>query len=102
MKGTGKVTLEDVAGFCAVMDCSVELGCPESGFIRVDGSGLVLNRYTYGRFMLFNETAGLPSPARVVEQATIFRVIRGETVELLSRQDFLEQLERIRRLTAQA
>lgn len=93
------MTLEDVAGFCALKDCSVELGDPESGFIRVDGSGQILNRYTYGRFMLFNETSGLASPAQVLEGASIFRVRRGDTLELLTREDFEEQLERIRRLT---
>ena len=93
------VTLEDVASFSELKDCSIELGDPGVGFIQVDGSGVVRNRYTYGRFMLFNETSGLPSPHQVLAAASIFRLTRGNTLESLDREEFETQLERIRKLT---
>ena len=94
----GIVTLEDVASFSELKDCSIELGDPGVGFIRIDGGGVIRKGYTYGRFLLFNETSGLPSPEEVLAAASVFRVTLGSTLELLTREQFEKQLERIRKL----
>ena len=93
------LTLEDVASFSQLKDCSVELGDPGVGFVQIDGGGVVRSGNTYGRFLLLNETSGLPSPREVLAGASIFRVTRGATLELLNREQFESQLERIRKLT---
>lgn len=90
------MTLDDVANYCEFKDTAVFLGDPKVGFIRVNGAGVQRNVSNYGRFLAFNELAAMPSPQKVLEAATLFRIERGSESRTLTRQEFEEELEAFR------
>lgn len=83
--------IRDLADFCEFKDCDVALGDPEVGFIRVDGTG-VKHQYNYNRYLAHNELS-LPSPQRVLDKASIFKVQVGDEARVLSREEFQKELQ---------
>ncbi len=89
------MTISDIADYCALKDCTVTLGDPAIGFIDVDGGGN-RSRSNFARFLSLNELSALPSPLRVVEDATSFRVSLGRGTRTLSRVEFEKELRTLR------
>ena len=90
------MVIEDIFDFCEVKDCEINLGDPQVGFIQIDGSGLKrLNNYH--RNLSHNELSAFPYPDRVVKQASIFTIQRGQETETLDRAQFERELEDFRR-----
>ena len=89
------MVIEDIVNFCEVKDCEINLGDPQVGFIQIDGSGFKrLNNYH--RYLSFNELSAFPFPDRVVKQASIFTIQRGQETETLDRAQFERELEDFR------
>ena len=90
------MVIEDIASFCEVRDCEINLGDSQVGFIQIDGNGLKrLNNYH--RYLSLNELSAFPSADKVVKQASIFTIRRGQETETLSRAQFERELEDFRR-----
>lgn len=88
------MTIDDIANYCEVMDCTVQCGSPEDGFVSVDGTGLRLNRNNYRRFLMFHELGALPSPRKVLEKATTFKIQEESGERALTRPEFEEELQK--------
>ena len=90
------MTIEDVADYCEFKECAVLLGDPNVGFISVDGGGYQ-KRNNFARFLSLNELSALPSPKKVLEKATSFRVQlpKGETA--MTREEFEGELSAFRK-----
>lgn len=86
------MTIQDIADFCEFKDCEVSLGDPEVGFIPVDGTG-VRRQYNYNRYLAHNELSGLPSPRRVLDKASVFKVRTGDQVQVFDREQFQRELQ---------
>lgn len=69
------------------------VGGPGVGFVRIDGGGVV-NTTNYKRFLSLNEMASCPSPERVVDEATVFRIHRDGQEETLNREEFERDQQR--------
>ncbi len=94
-QGSLDLIIEDIVNFCEVKDCQINLGDPQVGFIQIDGSGLKhLNNYQ--RYLSLNELSDFPSPDRVVKQASIFTIQRGQETETLDRAQFERELKDFR------
>ncbi|RPI27117.1 MAG: hypothetical protein EHM61_09540 [Acidobacteria bacterium] len=89
------MTISDVADYCAVKDCTVALGDPAVGFIEIDSGGYKY-RPNYSRFLSLNELSALPSPTKVVEQASSFNVNLSRGTMVMSRTEFEEELRAFR------
>ncbi len=89
------MTISDIADYCALKDCTVTLGDPAIGFIQVDSGGN-RSRANYARFLSLNELSALPSPLKVLNGATSFRVNLARGTMALSRQEFEEELRTLR------
>jgi len=89
------LTISDIADYCALKDCAVTLGDPAVGFIDVDSGGY-RSRPNFARFLSLNELSALPSPLKVVKDATSFRVNLGRGNRTLSRAEFEEELKTLR------
>ncbi len=89
------MTISDIADYCALMDCAVTLGDPAVGFIDVDSGGY-RSRPNFARFLSLNELSALPSPLKVVKDATSFRVNLSRGNRTLSRAEFEEELRTLR------
>lgn len=87
------MTIDDIADFCQYKDCTVAAGGPETGFIRIDGTGLENRAYTWNRFSMLHEVNALPSPAKALEKATIFRISKEESTTAFNREEFERMLE---------
>jgi len=85
------LTISDIADYCALRDCNVTLGDPAVGFIEVDSGGY-RSRPNYARFLSLNELSALPSPLKVLKEATSFRVNLSRGPSTLSRTQFEEEL----------
>jgi len=85
------MTLEEISDYCRLRDCQVRLGSSDTGFILVSSGGLESSN-NYGRFLALSELRGLPSPARVIRQAELFRVDGPEGSRDLNREDFEREL----------
>ena len=86
------MTLEEIADYCRLRDCQVWLGSSDTGFILVSSGGLESSN-NYGRFLALSELRGLPSPARVIRRAELFRVDGPEGRRELNREAFRRELE---------
>ncbi len=86
------MTLEEISDYCRLRDCQVRLGSSDTGFILVSSGGLERSN-NYGRFLALSELRGLPSPARVIRQAELFRVDGPEERRELNREAFQQELE---------
>ncbi|HXK62663.1 MAG TPA: hypothetical protein PLP42_22485 [Acidobacteriota bacterium] len=89
------MTISDIADYCALKDCTVVLGDPAVGFIEVDSGGYKY-RPNYARYLSLNELSALPSPQKVVAQASSFRVHLSRGTRVMSREEFEEELRDIR------
>lgn len=89
----GRVTLDEITNFCEFKECTVSLGDPEAGFIRVDGNGVQTRFNNYRRFLAHHELAALPSPKQVLEKATVFRIEENGQTRTLSREEFQAELQ---------
>ncbi len=89
------MTISDIADYCAVKDCTVTLGDPATGFIEIDSGGYK-SRPNYARFLSLNELSALPSPPKVLKDATSFRVNLSRGTRMLSRAEFEEELRALR------
>jgi len=89
------LTISDIADYCALRDCTVTLGDPAVGFIEVDSGGY-RSRPNYARFLMLNELSALPSPPKVLKNATSFKVNLGRGPMTLSRAEFEEELRTLR------
>jgi len=89
------LTISDIADYCALKDCTVTLGDPAVGFIEVDSGGY-RSRPNYARFLSFHELSALPSPLKVLKEATSFRVNLSRGPSMLSRPQFEEELRTLR------
>lgn len=87
------MTLEEIKSYCEFTDCTVSFGSSEAGFVTLDG-GVHTKYNNYRRFLAHNELSGLPSPAKVLESATIFKIRRGEKTEEISREEFEKRLKK--------
>lgn len=89
------MVIEEITSFCEFKDCEINLGDPQVGFIQIDGSGIKrLNNYH--RYFSLNELSAFPSPDRVVKQASIFTIQRGQETETLDRAQFERELKDFR------
>ncbi|MEE8583711.1 MAG: hypothetical protein V3T83_02550 [Acidobacteriota bacterium] len=87
------MTVEEIADYCEFKNCQIRLGDPATGFIRIDGNG-VQEASNYGRFLSLNELAAAPSPRKVVESATVFKVRHVGGERSLARQEFEAEYQR--------
>ena len=87
------MTIDEIADYCQFKGCAVRVGSPDSGFVEVDGNGIRRSN-NYRRFQSLNEMAGAPSPARIVETATVFKIRRGSEEKVLDGEEFRAELER--------
>jgi len=90
------MTIEDVADYCEFKDCAVVLGDPSVGFVSVDGGGYQ-KRNNFSRFLSFNELSALPSPNKVLEKATTFRIQLPGGENVLTREQFEQELSAFRK-----
>ena len=89
------MTISDIADYCAVKDCAVTLGDPAVGFITVDSGGCS-SRPNFARFLSLNELSALPSPLKVLKDATSFRINLTRETRSLTRAEFEEELQALR------
>ncbi len=81
------MTIDEIANYCEFKDCQITLGDPAAGFVRIDGNGLQ-KASNYRRFLSLNELAAAPSPRKVLESATVFKVRSGGGERSLARKEF--------------
>lgn len=86
------MTIGEIASYCEFLDCRVSLGDPQVGFIQIDGTGVLNHSYTFGRFNMLHELAGLPDSRDVIQKATLFKVSLGDSERSLSREEFSAEL----------
>lgn len=86
------MTIDEVANYCEFKDCTVSAGDPEAGFVHIDGTGVENRSYTWGRFNMLHEVSSLPSPRKVIEKASVFKIRRGASVRTLTREEFERDL----------
>ena len=89
------MTIDDIANYCQVKGCRVHLGSPESGFITIDGEGVLSRLNNYRRFLALNELASLPNSGKVLETATRYTIESDAGSRLLERAEFEDELERL-------
>lgn len=87
------MTVDEIANYCEFKDCQVTLGDPAAGFIRIDGNG-VRKASNYNRFLSHNELAAAPSPRKVLDSATVFKIRRGDADQQLTRPEFEADYQR--------
>lgn len=94
------MTIDEISNFCEFKDVVVSLGSPETGFIAIDGSGLVTKQNNYRRFLMLHELASLPAPRKVLSTATLFQIHQGSELRELDRSEFEAELQRFQALVA--
>ena len=94
----GIVSIDDIASYCEVKDCTVSFGDSESGYVTIDGGGVTGKFNNYRRFLMLNELSSLPDPHKVLEESKTFRVTSSEGLNTLSREDFEQELSRFQKM----
>lgn len=92
------MTVDDIANYCEVKDCQVTFGDAETGFVRVDGTGVTGPYNNYRRFLAHHELSALPNPDKVLAATTTFVVEANCNRQSLSREDFEVDLKRFQEL----
>ena len=84
--------IKDIISFCAVKNCEINLGDPQIGFIKINGSGLERSN-NYQRYFSLNELSSFPSPEKVIKEASIFIIHLGQKSKTLDRIQFEQELK---------
>jgi hypothetical protein len=92
------LSIDDIANYCQIKGCRVHLGSPDSGFITIDGQGVLSRLNNYRRFLALNELASLPNSRKVLETATRYTIESETGNRLLERAEFESELERFSEL----
>lgn len=94
MKMEPQISYDDIRTFCHVRELYVQFGSPRDGFVTVDGDGLVRSR-SHSSFVPAGEMVGARTPAQVLPEASVFRLIRKDSGQIreLSRPDFAAEVD---------
>ena len=92
------MSIDDIANYCEVKDCQVSFGDAGSGFVRVDGTGIVRSCNNYRRFRGHFELAALPDPQEALNRATLFRIEEQDAGRNLTRSEFEQEIRRLQEL----